>query len=93
MHIYVCLQPCDGCDQVHLVQQPATTPPKPFSIIFNRWKQYGQYQYKKLKEEKTEEEEKLLQDYEDNWTQKGDGKCEEENKDGSGNNDNGEYKN
>ena len=51
-----------------------------------------QFQYKRLKEEKTEEEEKLLQDYEDNWTQKGDGKCEEENEDGSGNNDNGEYK-
>ena len=60
--------------------------------MFSKWKQYGQFQYKKLKEEKTEEEEKLLQDYEDNWTQKGDGKCEEENKDGSGNNDNGEYK-
>ena len=60
--------------------------------MFNRWKQYGQFQYKKMKEEKTEEEEKLLQDYEDNWTQKGDGKCEEENDDGSGNNDNGEYK-
>ena len=40
----------------------------------------------------TMEEEKLLQDYEGNWTQKGDGKCEEENKDGSSNNDNGEYK-
>ena len=61
--------------------------------MFNKWKQYGQFQYKKLKEEKTEEEEKLLQDYEDNWTQKGDGKCEEENKHGSDNNDNGEYKN
>ena len=60
--------------------------------MFNRWKQYGQFQYKKLKEEKTEEEEKLLQDYEDNWTQKGDGKCQEENEDGSDNNDNGEYK-
>ena len=61
--------------------------------MFNNFKQHMQFQYKRLKEEKTEEEEKLLQDYEDNWTQKGDGKCEEENKDGSGNNDNGEYKN
>ena len=60
--------------------------------MFSKWRQYGQFQYKKLKEEKTEEEEKLLQDYEDNWTQKGDGNCEEENEDGSGNNDNGEYK-
>ena len=60
--------------------------------MFNKFKQHAQFQYKRLKEEKTEEEEKLLQDYEDNWTQKGDGKCEEENKDGSGNNDNGEYK-
>ena len=60
--------------------------------MFNKLKQHAQFQYKKLKEEKTEEEEKLLQDYEDNWTQKGDGKCQEENKDGSDNNDNGEYK-
>ena len=60
--------------------------------MFNKWRQYGQFQYKKLKEEKTEEEEKLLQDYEDNWTQKGDGKCEGENNNGFGNNDNGEYK-
>ena len=60
--------------------------------MFSKWRQYGQFQYKKLKEEKTEEEEKLLQDYEDNWTQKGDGKCQEENEDGSDNNDNGEYK-
>ena len=60
--------------------------------MFSKLKQYGQYQYKKLKEEKTEEEEKLLQDYEDNWTQKGDGKCEEEKKDGSNINNNGDYK-
>ena len=61
--------------------------------MFNNFRQHMQFQYKRLDEEKTEEEEKLLQDYEENWTQKGDGKCEEENKDGSGNNDNGEYKN
>ena len=60
--------------------------------MLNNFKQRMQFQYKKLKEEKTEEEEKLLQDYEDNWTQKGDGKCQEENEDGSDNNDNGEYK-
>ena len=60
--------------------------------MFNNFRQHMQFRYKRLDEEKTEEEEKLLQDYEENWTQKGDGKCEEENKDGSSNNGNREYK-
>ena len=42
--------------------------------MFNKFKQHAQFQYKRLKEEKTEEEEKLLKDFEDNWTQKVDGK-------------------
>ena len=33
-----------------------------------------------------------LEDLQGNQETKGDGKCEEENEDGSGNNDNGEYK-
>ena len=62
--------------------------------MFNKYKQHKQYQYQRLKEENTEEEDK--RHYEDNWTQRGDGKCEEEIKKGDGSsnndNDNGEYK-
>ena len=60
--------------------------------MFNKFKQHKQFQYQRLKEEKTEEEEKQHQNYEDNWTQKGDGKCEEDKTDGSSNNNNGECK-
>ena len=36
--------------------------------------------YRRLKEERTEDEEKKYQDYKDNWVKKGDGKGEEEEK-------------
>ena len=37
--------------------------------MFSKWKGY-----RRLKEERTEDEEKKYQDYKDNWTKKGDGK-------------------
>ena len=37
--------------------------------MFSKWKGY-----RRLKEERTEDEEKKHQDYKDNWVKKGDGK-------------------
>ena len=37
--------------------------------MFSKWKGY-----RRLKEERTEDEEKKYQDYKDNWTKKGGGK-------------------
>ena len=40
--------------------------------MFSKWKGY-----RRLKEERTEDEEKKYKDYKDNWVKKGDGKgCE-----------------
>ena len=42
---------------------------KSVSEMFSKWKGY-----RRLKEERTEEEEKKYQDYKDNWVKKADGK-------------------